>query len=203
MQRRISAKPNRLCGGLLFSLSCTYGSTDLHKMLTAMKKILLSTLAVLTLAACEDPFNREGVGFTGIDGEPRTVSDVPGAVAFVPPATNIPAELAELPTVSVLSDEVDPSKVASVAIDNGGRTDTSAVQLSGRDATLFLSTVNVNGTLYGVLRTPENRAKVDNSVGATFGSQTERLTGCLPAGDVFRKGSSRRSAGFAIPLNCS
>ncbi len=172
-------------------------------MLTAMKKILLSTITVLSLAGCEDPFNREGVGFAGIDGEPRTISDVPGAVAFVPPATNIPAELAELRTVSVLSDQVDPSKVAGVAIDNGGRTDTSAVQLTGSDTNLFLSTVNVNGTLFGVLRTPTNTTTVDNSIGATFGSQTERFTGCLPAGDVFRKGSSERSSGFAVPLNCS
>ncbi len=172
-------------------------------MLTAMKKILLSTIAVLTLTACEDPFNRQGVGFTGIDGEPRTISDVPGAVAFVPPATNIPAELAELPTVTVLSDQVDPNKVASVAIDNGGRNPDTAVQLSGSDTNLFLSTVNVNGTLFGVLRTSNNSTRVDNSIGATFGSETERFTGCLPAGDVFRKGSSERSSGFAVPLNCS
>ncbi|NVO54476.1 hypothetical protein HW561_01570 [Rhodobacteraceae bacterium B1Z28] len=168
-----------------------------------MKKILLSTIAVLTLSACEDPFNRQGVGFTGIDGEPRTVSDVPGTVAFVPPATNVPAELAELPTVSILSDQVDPSKVASVAIDNGGRTDANAVKLSGSDTNLFLSTVSVNGTLFGVLRTSTNSVRVDNSIGASFGSETEQFTGCLPAGDVFRKGTSERSSGFAVPLNCS
>ncbi|MEM1004218.1 MAG: hypothetical protein AAGB28_01310 [Pseudomonadota bacterium] len=168
-----------------------------------MKKILLSTIAVLTLSACEDPFNRQGVGFTGIDGEPRTTADVPGTVAFVPPATNVPAELAKLPTVSVVSDEVDPSKVAGVAIENGGQTDASAVQVEGSNSTLFLSTVNVNGTLFGVLRTPKNSAKVDNSIGAAFGSETERFTGCLPAGNVFRQGTSDRSSGFAVPLNCS
>jgi hypothetical protein len=75
--------------------------------------------------------------------------------------------------------------------------------LTGSDTNLFLSTVNVNGTLFGVLRTPTNTTTVDNSIGATFGSQTERFTGCLPAGDVFRKGSSERSSGFAVPLNCS
>ncbi len=172
-------------------------------MLTAMKKILLSTIAVLTLAACEDPFNREGVGFTGIDGEPRTISDVPGAVAFLPPETNVPAELAELQTVTLLADEVDPSKVAAVAIDNGGRTPDNAVQLQGSDTNLFLSTVSVNGTLFGVLRTPTNSVKVDNSIGVGFAQEAERFTGCLPAGDVFRKGTSERSSGFAVPLNCS
>ena len=172
-------------------------------MLTAMKKILLPALAVLTLSACEDPFNREGVGFTGIDGEPRTVSDVKGAVAFVQPATNIPAELAKLPTVQVSSDQTELSKMAKVAIDNGGRTDTSAVQLSGQSTNLLLSTVSVNGTLFGVLRTEEGDTRVDNSIGATFGARTERFTGCLPAGDVYRKGSSKRSSGFAVPLNCS
>ncbi|NOD34621.1 MULTISPECIES: hypothetical protein [unclassified Ruegeria] len=168
-----------------------------------MKKILLSTIAVLTLAACEDPFNREGVGFTGIDGEPRTISDVPGAVAFLPDATNVPAELAKLPTVTLRVDETDPSKVASVAIDNGGQTPNTAVQLEGSDTDLFLSTVNVNGTLFGVLRTSTNSVKVDNSIGVGFAEETERFTGCLPSGNVFRKGTSERSSGFAVPLNCS
>lgn len=172
-------------------------------MLSAMKKILLPAIAILTLSACEDPFNREGVGFTGIDGEPRTVSDVKGAVAFVPPATNVPAELAELPTIQASTDKTEFDKVAGVAIDNGGRSDTSAVQLTGSSSTMFLSTVSVNGTLFGVLRTESNSVKVDNSIGAAFGSQTERFTGCLPAGDVYRKGGSSRSSGFAVPLNCS
>ncbi len=171
-------------------------------MLTAMKKILLPALAVLTLSACEDPFNREGVGFTGIDGEPRTVSDVKGAVAFLPPETNIPAELAKLPTIQVTSDKAGADKLAGVAIDSGGRTDANAVPLSGSDTNLYLSTVGVNGQLYGVLRTENNSTKVDTSIGSAFGEQTERFTGCLPAGDVFRKGSSERSSGFAVPLNC-
>lgn len=203
MQWRISVWCNRIPCGLLFVGTCKYVSANRHKMLTAMKKILLSTIAVLTLTACEDPFNREGVGFTGIDGEPRTISDVPGAVAFLPDATNVPAELAELRAVTLLSDEVDPSKVASVAIDNGGQTPDNAVQLQGSDTNLFLSTVSVNGTLFGVLRTPSNSVKVDNSIGVSFAEETERFTGCLPAGNVFRKGTSEKSSGFAVPLNCS
>ncbi len=171
-------------------------------MLTAMKKIILTALAATTLSACEDIYNREGVGFTGIDGEPRTVSDVEGAAAFLPPSTNVPAELAELPTVRVTSDKAELEKLAGVAIDNGGRSDTSAVQLSGSANTLFLSTVSVNGQLFGVLRTPNNSTKVPTSVGTVFGSETERFTGCLPAGDVYRKGSSANSSGFAVPLNC-
>ncbi|WP_170331739.1 hypothetical protein [Ruegeria arenilitoris] len=168
-----------------------------------MKKILLSTIAVLTLAACEDPFDRKGVGFTGIDGEPRTISDVPGSAAFVPLATNVPAELAALPTIPVVTDQTDAEKVARVAIDNGGRSDTDAVVLTSRDTNLFLSTVSVNGTLYGVLRTPSNSSRIDNAVGAAFGRDAEQFTGCLPAGQVYRKGSSSRSSGFAVPLNCS
>ena len=171
-------------------------------MLAVMKKILLSTATVLALAACEDPYNRSGVGFTGIDGEPRTTADVPGTVAFLPPATNVPAELAVLPAVQVTTSETDPQKVARVAIDNGGQTDTSAVVLSGSDMNMYLSTVNVNGALYGVLKT-DGRTRVDNKVGATFGQATEQFTGCLPAGQVFRKGSSSRSSGFAVALNCS
>ncbi|WP_180884165.1 hypothetical protein [Ruegeria sp. THAF57] len=168
-----------------------------------MKKILLSTITVLALAACEDPYNRQGVGFTGIDGEPRTLSDVPGAVAFLPRATNVPAELAVLPPIRVTSGETDPQKVARVAIDNGGRSDTNSVVLTGLSTNMFLSTVSVNGTLYGVLRTENNSTRVDNQIGAAFGQNAEQFTGCLAAGDVFRKGSSQRSSGFAVPLNCS
>ncbi len=172
-------------------------------MLAVMKKILFSTMTVLALAACEDPYNREGVGFTGIDGEPRSISDVQGAAAFLSPATNVPAELAVLPAVPVVTDQTDPQKVARVAIDNGGRSDTDAVVLTGSDTNLFLSTVNVNGTLYGVLRTANNSTRVDNAIGATFGRDAEQFTGCLPAGDVYRKGNSDRSSGFAVALNCS
>ncbi|CUJ85641.1 hypothetical protein RUE5091_00367 [Ruegeria denitrificans] len=172
-------------------------------MLAVMKKILFSSMIVLALAACEDPYNREGVGFTGIDGEPRTLSDVPGAVGFLPPATNVPAELAVLPEVAVTTDATELEKVARVAIENGGRSDTSAVVLTGQDTNLFLSTVNVNGTLYGVLRTANNTTRIDNQIGANFGRNAEQFTGCLPAGDVYRKGSSGSSSGFAVPLNCS
>ncbi len=172
-------------------------------MLVAMKKILLSTIAVFALAACEDPYNRSGVGFTGIDGEPRTLSDVPGAVSFLPDATNIPAELALLPSIPVVTDQTEAEKVARVAIDNGGRSDTNSVVLTGSDMNLFLSTVSVNGTLFGVLRTENNSTRVDNNVGAAFGQNAEQFTGCLPAGDVFRKGSSSRSSGFAVALNCN
>lgn len=167
-----------------------------------MKKIILSTAAVLTLAACEDPFNREGVGFTGIDGEPRTISEVPGAVAFAPPATNVPAELADIPPVNLVTDAVEPEQLAKIAIKNGGRSGENAVQLVGSDTNLFLSTVNVNGTLYAVLRTPRSSTRVDQSVGRDFGDQIEQFTGCLPAGAVFSQGR-RRSPGFAMPVNCS
>ena len=173
-------------------------------MLTAMKKILLSTIAVLTLTACEDPFNREGVGFTW--NRWRTTHDFGRTRSRSLSARcdqRIPAELAELRTVTLLSDEVESSKVASVAIDNGGQTPDNAVQLQGSDTNLFLSTVSVNGTLFGVLRTPSNSVKVDNSIGVSFAEETERFTGCLPAGNVFRKGTSEKSSGFAIPLNCS
>ncbi len=203
LQRRISHSSILFSRGLQFRVTCRYASPNRPKMLTVMKKIILPALAALTLSACEDPFNRQGVGFTGIDGEPRTISEVAGAAAFIPPATNVPAELAELPTIQVTSDKTELEKMAGVAIDNGGRSDTTAVQLSGSATPLFLSTVAVNGKLFGVLRTPSNSNRVDNSVGSIFGSETERFTGCLSAGQVYRKGSSGKSSGFAVPLNCS
>ncbi len=170
-------------------------------MLAVMKKILLSTLTILALAACEDPFNRQGVGFTGIDGEPRTISDVPGTAAFLPPATNVPAELALLPTISVTTDETEIEKIARVAIKNAGQNADDAVHLSASGSNLYLSTVDVNGTLFGVLRT--SSGKVNNTYGGGFGQNVEQFTGCLPAGNVYRKGNSKRSSGFAVPLNCS
>ncbi len=167
-----------------------------------MKKIILPVAAVLMLSACEDPWNREGVGFTGIDGEPRTIADVQGAAAFVAPDTNVPAELAALPTIQVSSTETDVSKLAGVAISNGGRSGSNAVQLSGGSTSMFLSTVKVNGTMFGVLRAPQG-SKVDNSIGTIFGDRTERFTGCIAAGQVYGKGSTSKSSGFAVPLNCS
>lgn len=203
LQRRIRRFAILNRGVLLFQRGCRYALVNRSKMLIVMKKLILPALAVLTLAACEDPFDREGVGFTGIDGEPRTISGSKGAAAFVPDATNVPAELAELPTIQIVSDKVEADKLAGVAIDNAGRTPGNAVQLTGSSTSMYLSTVDVNGTLYGVLRTENNSTRVDNSIGEIFGSETERFTGCLPAGDVFGKGSSSRSSGFAVPLNCS
>ena len=111
--------------------------------------------------------------------------------------------MAVLPTIQVSTSETDPQKIARVAIENGGQTDTDAVVLTGSATNMFLSTVNVNGALYGVLRTDSSRTRVDNKVGAAFGQAAEQFTGCLPAGQVFRKGSSSRSSGFAVALNCS
>ncbi len=108
-----------------------------------------------------------------------------------------------LPAVAVSTDQTDPEKVARVAIDNGGRSDANSVVLTGSDMNMYLSTVNVNGTLFGVLRTENNSTRVDNRIGAAFGQNAEQFTGCLPAGQVYRKGSSSRSSGFAVALNCS
>ncbi|TMV07831.1 hypothetical protein FGK63_10250 [Ruegeria sediminis] len=170
-----------------------------------MKKILLPAIAFVALSACEDIWNREGVGFTGIDGEPRTTALKKGAAAYVARDTNIPAELAGVPTIRVSTDQTEPDKMAGIAVDNGGRNPANAVEVTGDGQNLMLSTVQVNNTLYAVLRPAEgDSTRVDTSVGAQFGSRVERLTGCLPAGDVYKKGgSSNRATGFSVPLNCS
>ncbi|KUJ76974.1 hypothetical protein AVO45_10845 [Ruegeria marisrubri] len=169
-----------------------------------MKKILLPAIAFVALSACEDIWDREGVGFTGLDGEPRTTALQAGAAAYVAKDVNIPAELAGVPTIRVSTDQTEPDKMAGVAVDNGGRTPGSAVEVTAEDRNLMLSTVQVNDTLYAVLRAPEgDSSKIDSSVGPKFGSRVQRLTGCLPAGDVYKKGSSSRASGFAVPLDCS
>ncbi|MEX0367337.1 hypothetical protein [Ruegeria sp. HKCCD8929] len=169
-----------------------------------MKKILLPALAFVTLSACEDIWNREGVGFTGIDGEPRTIVESREAAGFVASRDSVPAELAGLTTPQLLTEETDPAKVAGVAIDNGGRVPGQAVEIGGDRQTLMLSTVSVNNVLYAVLRTPEGAAdRMDVSTGPRFAASIPRLTGCLIGGNVYQKGtSSLRTSGFAAPLNC-
>ena len=169
-----------------------------------MKKILLCTFAALTLSGCQDFWNREGVGFSGIDGEPRSISEQPGAVGSVARDVNIPAELAVVPTIRVVSEQTALPEMAGVAVENGGRNPNNAVEVTGQNQNLMLSNVQVNSTLFAVLRPADGDSRrVDSNLGASFGNRIEQLTGCLPAGDVYRQGRRNRTAGFAVPLNCS
>lgn len=168
-----------------------------------MKHFLLPALAALSFAACSEAAPRKGVGFTGIDGEPRTLSTRDTEVYFGR-SLSVPVAFAELPARQVISDAPDQGGQALVAIDNGGRVVGNAVEVGGFDRVLMLSSVAVNGTLFAVLRAPQNSVfEITPVTTASFGAAVPRLTGCLAAGNVYQKGrSTRRTEGLAVPLNC-
>ncbi len=171
-----------------------------------MKKTLLpACLAVLSLSACSGLFVREGVGFTGIDGEPKTFSEAKGSADYVARQASVPARLAALPPVRLRADSSDISALAGAAIEAGGRTPANAAEVGGTDRTLYLSTVDVNGVLFAVLRTAEgDTTRMVSGAGDTFLTSVPRLTGCLANGPAYQKGKAgRRTTAYAVPLNCS
>jgi len=169
-----------------------------------MYKILLPAIAVIGLSACDDIWDREGVGFTGINGEPRTITAEKGGADYVSRRGGVPAELAGHPVIRVNVDAQDLTELAGVAIANGGRDLNTAVEVGGGDGTLMLSQVDVNGILFAVLRTPVGtNDKIAGDQGAPFASSVPRLTGCLVSGDAYQAGTSdKQTSGYAVPLNC-
>ncbi|GGH29732.1 hypothetical protein SAMN05444007_105302 [Cribrihabitans marinus] len=169
-----------------------------------MKKILLPAFAFAALSACTGLFNREGVGFTGIDGEPRTLAEAEARAGQVSRNMTVPVALGRLPTVRVATDEADLAKLARTAISNGGRSPANAVEVGGNRRPLMLSTVAVNNVLFAVLRTPDSDlTPMEPSTGQAFVGSVPKLTGCLPAGNAYGASrSGRSSSGFAVPINC-
>lgn len=171
-----------------------------------MKKILLpACLSALTLSACVELFPREGVGFTGIDGEPKTFSEAKGSADYVARGSSVPAQLAAIPPVRLQAESADVSAMAGAAIDAGGRTPSNAVEVGGSGRTLFLSTVEVNRVLFAVLRTAEgDSSRMQEGAGAEFVNSVPRLTGCLATGPAYQNGkNARRTTAYAVALNCS
>ncbi|MCU9838298.1 hypothetical protein OEZ49_11015 [Ruegeria sp. WL0004] len=169
-----------------------------------MKKLLLPAAALLSLSACASWFHREGVGFTGIDGEPKSVTAEKGSADYVSRRLSLPAELASKPTPRLQSDKGDMESLAKVAIANGGRNPNTAVEAGAGDIDVFLSTVEVNGVLFAVLRTAEDGIdRLPEGAGAGFAQSVPRLTGCLAGGQVYQAGTAKRASGLAVPLNCS
>jgi hypothetical protein len=169
-----------------------------------MYKILLPALAVIGLSACDDFWDREGVGFTGINGEPRTITAEKGGAEYVSRRGGVPAELAGQPVIRVAAETQDLSDLAGVAIANGGRDLNTAVEVGGGDGILMLSQVEVNGILFAVLRSPVGtNGKIAGDQGAPFASSVPRLTGCLVSGDAYQAGTSKsQTSGYAVPVNC-
>lgn len=167
-----------------------------------MKKILLPLFAFASLSACASLWHREGVGFTGIDGEPRTIQDVPEAADYVARRESVPAELAGVPTVRLQTEGGSIDDLAGIAIANGGRTPLNAIEVGGNDQTLMLSTVEVNGVLFAVLRTQENGNRIPADSAGAFSTSVPRLTGCLVGGRVYQAGSGNKTNGLGVPLDC-
>lgn len=167
-----------------------------------MKKILLPALALALIPFGTFAKPQRGIGFTGIGSEPRALSARHGSADYLGRSPSVPVALAGIPPRRVRVEPTDQAGLAKVAIENGGRVPSNAVEVGGDSQSLMLSTVDVNGTLFAVLRTPEGRSNgVNEAAGANFANAVPRLTGCLPGGNVY--GTGRRSAtGYAVPLNC-
>lgn len=170
-----------------------------------MKKILLpACLSVLSLSACADFFVREGVGFTGIDGEPRTFSEAKGSADYVAQRASVPARLAAIPPVRLRTDSSEIGVLAEAALGAGGRTPANAAEVGGQDRTLYLSTVEVNGVIFAVLRTAEgDTTRMARGASDRFLASVPSMTGCLASGPAYQKGRSDRASAYAVPLNCS
>ncbi|MEM7318223.1 MAG: hypothetical protein AAF408_04285 [Pseudomonadota bacterium] len=169
-----------------------------------MKPFLLPALALVTLSACSSWWHREGVGFTGIDGEPKTLIEAQARNGNVSRHLTAPVAFAGLRPVSIQTDNSALSDLAKVAIENGGRSPANAVEVGGDRRSLMLSNVSVNGVPFAVLRTPEgDPVPIQENSGAAFAGSVPRLTGCLAAGTTFQQGrSAQRSSGYAVPINC-
>ncbi len=169
-----------------------------------MYKILLPAIALIGLSACDDIWDREGVGFTGIDGEPRTITAAKGGADYVSRRGGVPAQFAGQPVIPVRVESQELSELAGVAIANGGRDLNTAIEVSGEAGTLMMSQVDVNGILFAVFRTPTSGdGQMAAGRGGAFAASVPRLTGCLVAGDAYQAGTSeRRTIGYAVPLNC-
>lgn len=171
--------------------------------MTVMKKILLPALALVSLSACASLWHREGVGFTGIDGEPKTFTAEKGSADYVARRLSVPAELAGKPVQRLRSEKGDIASLAGVAIAAGGRSPQTAVEVGSGTLDLFLSTVEVNNVLFAVLRTQEDGIdRLPEGADAAFAQSVPRLTGCLAGVQVYQAGSSRRTTGLAVPLDC-
>ncbi|WP_425043754.1 hypothetical protein [Primorskyibacter sp. S87] len=162
--------------------------------------VLLPVLAAATLvSACDGWRYREGVGFTGIDGEPKTFEQA--NVQLVSRGASVSAELAGVAPIALQAKGSSQEDLAKVALANGGRRPPQAVEVGMGDRMMMLSNVSVNGTLFAVLRAPEGeRVRLSENAGTAFVSAVPRLTGCLPKGNAYSQG--RRPSALAVAVDC-
>ena len=162
-------------------------------------------LIALSLSACSNWGYNKGIGFTGIDGEPKSVAQASGQSGVVTRALSPLEALAALPPISVRADTASQADLAGAAIAAGGDTPQTGVWVHMHDQPLLMSMVRVNGQMFSVLKVPEGNTSrmVEGTANAFVGSAPE-LTGCLTqSGAYARGGSEARPKGVAVAMNCS
>ncbi len=159
----------------------------------------------LSLSGCGLWGQKKGVGFTGIDGEPKVLTNTFATEqGDVTQAESVPIALAGLPPVRLQAEAETQADRAAVAIPAGGTTPRNAVVVGDASQTMMLSTVEVNGELFAVLRVPEGgRGRMAEGAGPAFVSSVPRLTGCLAGSGAYAQGSAERPKGLAVKMNCS
>ncbi|GAA6202340.1 hypothetical protein [Aquicoccus sp. SU-CL01552] len=167
-----------------------------------MTRLFASACLICTvLAACNGPNYQRGIGFTGIDGEPRaeasqdsdTVSRAVGPVEA----------LAAHPPQRLRVATGDPAEMAAIAIAHGGQGAADSIPATLGGAPVRLSMVEVNGLLHAVMRLPEGRrGKLAAGSGPAFSAAVPRLTGCVTAGPAYLRERPAASAGAAVPVDC-
>ncbi len=167
-----------------------------------MKRLLASACLICTaLTGCTGLNYQRGIGFTGLDGEPTAAPVTRGQeVGYIQGPI---AALAALPPQRLRVEGGEPGALAAAAIAHGGQGPADAVPARLRGVPVMLSTVEVNGGLYAVLRLPQGRrGHLDAGAGAAFAAAVPRLTGCLAAGPAYGGDRAALRAGLAVPMNC-
>lgn len=167
-----------------------------------MKRLLASAcLLSMTLTACTGLNYQRGLGFSGIDGEPR--QPVAQSTAAVSRAPGPIQALAARPPQALRVETGDPGAIAMAAIAHGGQTDATAIPASLHGAPVMVSAVEVNDALYAVMRLPQGRrGRFAAGAGPAFAAAVPRLTGCLAAGPAYRRDRPAAAVGVAVPLDC-
>lgn len=167
-----------------------------------MTRLFASACLICTvLAACNGPNYQRGIGFTGIDGEPRAQASQGGGV--VTRAVGPVEALAAHPPHRLRVATGDPAEMATAAIEYGGQGAADSIPATLGGAPVRISMVEVNGRLHAVMRLPEGRrGKLGAETGPTFSAAVPRLTGCVVAGPTYLRERPAKSAGAAVPVDC-
>lgn len=167
-----------------------------------MKPVLaIACLICTTLSACSGLNYQRGMGFSGIDGEPKAPVAQPGGTVSraVGPIQALAAHPPQLLQVA----SGDPAALAATAVANGGQGEANSIPATLRGAPVRISMVGVNDSLYAVMRLPEGmRGKLGPGAGPSFAAAVPRLTGCVAAGPAYRRDRPANAAGLAVPLDC-